>query len=97
MGLTTDRWGYVAMGKTPIVQVSGRKAMATMRRQIRSYERRYELSTAQLREALGRGEIRETAEVSKWLQLHQALEVMLNETDTDGTHMRTSSMSTRPS
>ena len=34
---------------------------------IREYERRYEMTTAVLLERLGKGEIRETAEIAEWL------------------------------
>ena len=34
---------------------------------IRDYERRYEMTTATLLERLGRGEVRETAEIADWL------------------------------
>jgi hypothetical protein len=34
---------------------------------IRDYERRYEMTTAVLLERLGKGEVRETAEIAEWL------------------------------
>lgn len=44
-----------------------------MRSRIRSYEARYEMTSAELLKKLEAGEIRETAEVSEWLFLLSAL------------------------
>lgn len=44
---------------------NGLSAAAVAR--IREYERRYEMTTVVLLERLGRGEIRETAEIADWL------------------------------
>ena len=46
---------------------NGVAAAAAAIARIREYERRYEMTTAILLERLGKGEIRETAEIAEWL------------------------------
>jgi hypothetical protein len=47
--------------------------------EIRTFENRYELSSADLDAALERGEIRETAEVAQWVIAYRALRGLSDE------------------
>ena len=49
---------------------------------VRAFEERYELPSAELRQALRTGAIRETAEVAEWVVAHQTLLGLADELQT---------------
>lgn len=54
--------------------ISGSALVRQMRRQIRRYELRYEVPSATMRARVAAGELRETAEIGRWLQLVTVLQ-----------------------
>ena len=85
----------------PAVPVSRMKAQR--RRRIRRYELRYEISTAQMLEEVQAGQMRETAEILRWMFDYRVLERLEAKTRTGGNgstataqSSRNGSKSTRP-
>src|SRR5713101_602330 len=67
---------------------------ARLVRQVRLFERRYEMSSEDMLKALRNGTARETAEISKWMQSYMVLK-KIDEIRTAGTASRTTSSSTK--
>ncbi len=63
-------------------------------RQIRLFERRYEMSSEDMLQALRSGAARETAEISKWMWSYMVLKD-IDGTRTAGTASKTTSSSTK--
>ena len=76
-------------------KVSGRKAIQGYRRSIRTYEQRYETSSVEMLSKVSSGEVRETAEILKWMQAYHALQSLEDATRTVGTHTTTTAPSTK--
>ena len=76
-----------------IEEKPGKVIISRLRRNVRDYERRYEMSSADMLSAARNGTIRETAEVSRWMQ---ALAVLsrVGQTRMAGTPSTTSASST---
>lgn len=66
-----------------------------MRRRIRLYERRYEIPTAQMLEEVEAGQMRETAEILKWMFAYRVLEWHERENPTGGSGLTATARSTR--
>ena len=66
----------------PVVPVS--KLRAKLRRRIKTYERRYEMSTKRMREVVREDPLRETNEICKWLMDAALLEDLEEERSTAG-------------
>ena len=71
IGRTNVRSHEVAAGVVPrdpaVLRQSADSLEARLRAQLSVFEARYELPSAELDAALGRGDIRETAEVAAWI------------------------------
>lgn len=65
-----------------------------LRKQVAAYERRYKVSSLEMAKAVRCGQQKETAEISKWMQIYSVLE-HIDRTPTTGTRSKTSSTSTR--
>ena len=65
---------------------NGPRIERRIRRKIRLYERRYEMSSDVMMTCLQAGVIRETNEISKWAFEWLSLKHLLGETPTTGTH-----------
>lgn len=76
--------------------VDGRKVVARLRRRIRTYERRYEVTSEQMANLITTGYVKETAEIDKWMYAYRALQLIRPETRTRGTDSIATSTSTRP-
>ena len=77
-------------------EVDGRKAVARLRRRIRTYERRYEVGSEQMANLVTTGYVKETAEILKWMFDYRVLQSLGKETRTRGTVSTATSRSTRP-
>ena len=66
----------------PVVPVS--KLRAKLRRRIKTYERRYEMSTEKMRAVVRKDPLRETNEICKWLMDAALLEDLEEERSTAG-------------
>ena len=66
-------------------EVDGRKAVARLRRRIRTYERRYEVGSEQMANLVTTGYVKETAEILKWMFDYRVLQSLGKETRTRGT------------
>lgn len=53
-----------------------KRLVQEFRREVAQYERRYELPSAKLRDALNDGRLQETAEIAAWLFLLAALAML---------------------
>lgn len=53
--------------------VDGHHIRNSLRRRIRDYERRYEISSSQMAKVISSGQVRETAEILKWMQSYHVL------------------------
>ena len=56
--------------------VSGRLITGRMKSQIKRFEKRYEISSAQMLQEVRSGKIRETEEIGRWIQYYLVLERM---------------------
>ena len=77
-----------------IIKTQGAMVVRRLRRTLNVYERRYEMSTDAMVNAVRCGSMRETTEVSKWLQAQMVL-ARIAPTPTAGTPSKTSSLSTK--
>ena len=64
---------------TAELHLASRALEARLRDEIRTYETRYELQSAELEAALRRGDIRETAEVAQWVIAYRTLRGLTDE------------------
>jgi hypothetical protein len=60
----------------PVRVVKAADARRTLARRIATFEARYEVPTAVMREQLRCGQLRETAEIAKWLHDANTLELL---------------------
>ncbi len=65
-----------------------------LKRRIRQYERRYEITSAAMAAELRLGRQRETDEIVKWMQAYTLLLMIDQETATAGTRLKTTGRST---
>jgi len=72
----------VTLEDIPEIPVS--KLRAKLRRRIRLYERRYEMSTDKMRDVVRKDPLRETNEICKWLMDAALLEDIVEEGSTAG-------------
>ena len=77
-------------------EVDGRKVVARLRRRIRKYEKRYEVSSSQMASLITTGYVRETAEILNWMYDYRVLQSLGVETRTRGTRSTAMSTSTKP-
>lgn len=67
-------------------KVDRRQVLKNLRRRIRVCERRYEIASSEMLKGLSAGNVRETAEILKWMQAYHALRMIERRTPTTGTH-----------
>ena len=79
--------------ETPVI--SGKVGIQKLRRSIRTYERRYEASSTDMLKKVSSGEVRETAEILKWMHGYHALVSLEGATHMGGTHTTTTGPYTR--
>ncbi len=79
-----------AKPKAAIKRVPRATYVRSLRAKIRAFERRYELSSEEMRLAVRKGSYKETHEIAKWLQDHQILGTL---TATNGTRTKTTNVS----
>ena len=72
----------------------GKKVVARLRRRIRTYEKRYEISSAEMAALLTSGYVRETAEMLRWMHDFRALRLIRAETPITGIASNATSTST---
>ena len=68
----------------PLKMIPASRFIGQMRRRIRLYERRYEIPTAQMLDEVEAGQMRETAEILKWMFAYRVLERLEPENPTGG-------------
>lgn len=76
--------------KAEIKRVPRATYVRALRARIRTFERRYELSSEEMRWAVRKGLRKETHEIAKWLQDYQILDTL---TATNGTRTKTTNAS----
>jgi hypothetical protein len=72
--------------KITVRKVSGASFVKSLKSKIRTYERRYELSSERMREAVRAGYRPETREISQWLQYDQILTMLAGTDDNRAAH-----------
>ena len=60
----------------PIRRISSRRVITNLRSNIKRYEQRYEISSNKMLNMISSGQIRETAEILKWLQDYHVLQLL---------------------
>ena len=93
MAAKTRKMIKTAKFETPVI--SGKVAIQKLQRSIRTYERRYEVSSTDMLKKVSTGEVRETVEILKWMQGYHALMSLEGATHTGGTHTTTTEPYTR--
>ena len=73
----------------------GGKLLQQLRRKIRMYERRYEVSSGQMEKMLNSGEARDTREVLRWMMAYHEAQLLERATPTDGIRTTTTRLSTK--
>ena len=71
---------------------SGKPLVRSLRASVRRFELRYEMSSEDMVVAVKAGAMRETGEISKWLQHYQVFKRL---TGMGGTHLTTTAASTK--
>ena len=61
---------------TKIRRISGRRVIANLRSNIKRYEQRYEISSDKMLNMVSSGQIREIAEILRWLQDYHVLQLL---------------------
>ena len=78
----------------PVRTVKAKSVLARLRRRIRKYENRYEMPSERMAQMLQSGDVRETAEIVKWMQAYHVLRYLKEKTPTNGTRGTTTEPST---
>lgn len=68
----------------PVKTIPASRVVAQLKRNIRRYELRYEIPTAQMFDEVEQGMMRETVEILKWMQDYHVLELLRPKTPTGG-------------
>lgn len=84
----------MAQPKTVVKKVARSQYVGRLKAHIRLFERRYEVSSDEMRWAVKKGFYPETSEISKWLQEHQILSMLVAG---NGTHTTTTNGSMKKS
>ncbi len=79
----------------PLKMIPASRFIGQMRRRIRCYEQRYEIPTAQMLEEVEAGQMRETAEILKWMFAYRVLERLEPETPMGGSRLTATAGFTR--
>jgi len=74
---------------------SGKYLVRRLKADITRYEKRYEMTSDAVCQAVKRGHQRETREISRWMQSYAVVNRIAKRTDTTGTRTKTTSRSTR--